>query len=323
VETTLVKIRSPEVRLEAVREVARRLIAKGEAKSATGIAGRVGSPDEVAELTAVIGLELLAAGLAQESGDAAALALQRHLAPPPVEATEPDEAATKPKEASGKRGPAPASLIALWVALNRRDAEAKFPPDAPTGAGAEHELAAGYAEGLGYKGERDRARAAVRTTDPAGRIEALVGLAAASLSQNQVEGARGDLEEALNILEKEQRVSAFVLLRLVQLRVRAGMSDRLKPAAAAISDKDVRGRAQLEIVRGRLAATSEVGDEAVLQDLDKNSPSYALALEALARHNARVDGPRAARAQVDGWQPEKNRPFGYVGVALGARDARR
>jgi hypothetical protein len=57
--------------------------------------------------------------------------------------------------------------------------------------------------------------------------------------------------------------------------------------------------------------------------VDRDSSAHALALEAVARHNARVDGARTARNAVDGWGEGKLRPFGYAGVALGSRDARK
>jgi hypothetical protein len=211
-----------------------------------------------------------------------------------------------------------AALLAFFVALERRDA---FLPPPPTGVGMPQVVAAGYAEGLGRRGSRDQARAAVKTTSTDGQVLALVGLAAAQVGQDQTDAARADLEEALGILGKTRDVPSATLFRLVRVGVQAGMTDPLVAAARAIPDKDTRGRALLEIVRGRLAPLKGRADDSVLEGLDKESPTYALALAALARHNARVDSPKVMGNSVDGWE-EKARPFGYVAVALGSRDAR-
>lgn len=329
---TLVKIRGREARAEAVREVSRRLLARGEGRRAVGLAGQVGAGDEMVELTALIGLELLAARQTQDAGTAAEMALRRFQEPPPGEAgepVEPGEGPAKPKEpAATRKAVPPATLTALWVALERRDAATKFPPDPPTGAGALPALVVGYAEGLGYRGERDRAHGLTKFTQSDGQVEALVGLATGLLALDQVEAARAELREALTILDRETgtkplRAAGWPLLRLVRAGVRAGLADDLKPAAGAIWDRELRGRAQLEILRSRLATTAARVDDAVAQEVDPESPAHALALAAVARHNARVDSPKAARNAADGWEAGKHRPFGYVGVALGSRDARR
>lgn len=329
---TLVKIRRRAARAVAVREVSRRLIARGEGQRAVGLAGQVGAGEELVELTALIGLELLAARQNAAAEAAAEMALRRFQEPPPGEAgepVEPGENPVKPKEpAAARKIIPPASLLALWVALDRRDAAAKFPPDPPAGAGALPALVIGFAEGLGFRGERDRALGLIKLTRSDGQVEARVGLAAALLAQDQHETARAELLEALTILEMEPgtkplRAAGWPLLRLVRVGVRAGLSVELKPAAAAITDRELRGRAQLAILRGQLAGSAARVDETVAQDVELESPAHALALAAVARHNARVDSPKAARTATEGWEEGKHRPFGHVGVALGSRDARR
>ena len=51
-------------------------------------------------------------------------------------------------------------------------------------------------------------------------------------------------------------------------------------------------------------------------ELEKDTPAAALALEAIARHNAATGGAALLKS-IEEWQPEKVRPFGYVGIALG------
>lgn len=321
---TLLKMHYHDVRVEAVREVTRRLIARKEGRRAFVLPTQVGRPEEAAELTAVIGLELIAAKQMEDATALVELALRRYTEPLPAEAGEPVEAAApaddpsaKPRE-TVKKSPLSVALIAFFVALERRDA---FLPPAPTGVGMPQVIAAGYAEGLGYRGKRDEARAVVKTTSTDGRVLALVGLAAALVAHEQAEAARTDLEEALGLLDRSKDLSPATLFRLVRVGVRAGMTDALLPAAKAISDKDTRGRALLEIVRAQLAALKGRAEDAILDIIDKDTLAHSLALSALARHNARVDSPKTTRNSVDSWE-EKTRPFGYVGVALGSRDAR-
>ena len=334
VTQTLVKIRHPEIRVEAVREVSRRLIARGEGGHAPSVAAQAGGADEVPELIAVVGLELLAAKMTQEANATAELAIHRYLEPLSVESSEPGdpllatpESPEKPREPAKPRKPTlSAALIALWVGLDRRDEKANFPPPPPTAAGSAPLIVVGYAQGLGYRGERERARSLIKITTTAGKVEALAALAAAEVAAGQLEAARADVEEALALLEKEvsfKQVAPPVLFRLVRVGTQCGLTDALKPTATALADKDMKGRAQLAILRARLTAANTRLDESALHDVvDRETAAYALALEALARHNARVEGPRTARTAVDGWETSKQ-PFGWIGVALGSRDLQR
>jgi 4-amino-4-deoxy-L-arabinose transferase-like glycosyltransferase len=164
---------------------------------------------------------------------------------------------------------------------------------------------------------------ALRTLIPA--AAALAVLAAVAVETGKGDAARQDVAEAAKLASPDlaATVSPWVFWRLVRAGVRAGVAEQAEGVARAIADPVLRGRAQLEVLRGRLAATQGPADESLAQTMDKNTPAHGLALEALARHNARFGSASAVQKAVDGWDDERLRPFGYIGVALGLQDKTR
>jgi hypothetical protein len=118
---------------------------------------------------------------------------------------------------------------------------------------------------------------------------------------------------------KLPEVSPWLLYRLVRLGVAAGMDDKALALAKQIPSLDLRGRAELEVLRARLAKMNTVADDTQLQVVEKNTPAYALAIEAWTRHNARAGGTAVLKS-VEAL-PEKERRFGYIGTVLGLQDA--
>ncbi len=114
-----------------------------------------------------------------------------------------------------------------------------------------------------------------------------------------------------------------MLLRLVQNAIRTGLATEVDDIIPMINDPDLRGRAKLEVLRFRLASMAsmqkEVDDMGMLDMVDKGALDFGLAHELIARHNARLGGP-GFRKTVEGWQTDKLRALGNIGIALGLQD---
>jgi hypothetical protein len=91
--------------------------------------------------------------------------------------------------------------------------------------------------------------------------------------------------------------------------------------ARLIPDPGLRGRAELEILRSRLAGTRDRADESLLEGFAKGTVAEGLAREMLARHNARFGSSRDMQKAVDNWEPEWQKALGNAGLALGSQDA--
>src|SRR5205807_2059285 len=102
----------------------------------------------------------------------------------------------------------------------------------------------------------------------------------------------------------------------------AGMEEKALSVAKRIGDPDLRGRAQLAVLKNRLEKSKSEADESLLQLVEKNTPAHGLALEIWARHNARLR-PTEAQKSVERWESEGDRRFGYIGIVLGLQDAGR
>lgn len=317
-EQSLRRILLPDVRAEAVRAVCRSLIGHKQERRAGALAGRVSGVGESDELLAVAGLELLQSGNTAAADRLAQDALHAFLNPPPPPtpdnaARDPLEADFGPKEAPPpKDAPAavpPASLVALLTALDRREAtEIRQKEPSPVG----------YAQGLAHRdlpAARDQAARAGQASD---QFRALVGIAAARESNPAPE----DLDKAAALVEGGLRetVTPGQLRRLMQLGARAGSGDRMEKAAREVKDGDLRAWAQLELIRARLAGSRDKIDPALADGIEKGRLAHALALLAVARHNAKHEG--SAPAGIDGWE-ENLRAFGHAGAALGMQDRRR
>lgn len=335
-QRTLVLLNAPEARSEAQREVGRQLILKGQGTMAIALLRRLEGGDQVPELLAMMGLEMLPVDrkTAEELADRS---FQLYVPPPPPPAPQPEPPDEPPPPANGdgqapaalpagmsnegqveKRLPLPSSLVSLMLALNKSDKIRQLQPTKDALEGDAGAYALGYADGQARLGKMDVARQAVKNLAATDRLKALVTLAATAQA-NQA-GDKADLESAFRLVGKDakanQAFSSWQLLRLVQLANRAGLADRASTLAAAIPDLQLRGRAQLDVLRTKLASTPGKAEESWAEEVDKQSPAHALAWEAIARHNTHYLGSRATLKAVESWQPETLRPLGYVGVAL-------
>jgi hypothetical protein len=289
---TLRAMRLEEMRREALRQVSRRLIDLGAADQVLGLAANVAPvgedpSGERSELTAVAGIELLRAK-------------QQPLAERALEQASPtaEEGAVPP--------PRKANVIALAIALGKQDPA--------TFKGDEEEVAVGQAQGLALKGQMDLGRKiATAAQSNVNRFRALTALAYAASA-----GEAADVEAAMQLAENNlrgQREPGLDELRLTYVALKAGMDpQKLEGLAAAIVDPQLRGRAQLALLKARLAQTKGAAEESLADAVEERSLSRGLAREALARHNARAD--KSTAKTVADWREPFN-VFGSIGAALG------
>jgi hypothetical protein len=307
---TAPKIETPEASADFLRRVSRELIAKGrlaEAEAVPQIA--LGNP--TAEQTAQVGVEMLRADQKEPAKRLAARLLQPYQAK-----------TARPDAQAGPLGP---NQIALAVALElpvKTDrvevpiAEAALKDPYP-------EVREGNALGLACQGKWDQARQVANSPGSAPvRLEAL--LAVAELADGkELEHCKPALVEALTLRAKELAATPqtpWLLLRLARLAGHVGLNeqhDLVKPLLDGISDKDLRARARLELLRGEIADSH--ADVASLNEKAKQADSPIM-LEVIARHLARQRSSSDVMDMVDRWEPRTAQPLGIIGAALGEQD---
>jgi hypothetical protein len=316
VRRTLQGFVSLEARTEALQRVGRQLIRKGQANLAESLAAVFGGNSrDLPEMLGLVGLELIQEGQPGPAGTLAASALQAV------------------KAETGRRLPAPA-LVALLVALGQeKQAEESLgvAPPRPDAKSPEYEVRLGYALGWACLGKWDEARNLAGLTATQGpaleRVYALVAVAGVAAAKNSDE-ARRCLESALGVVEKELQGKSgdpWVLYRLVEQASRTGLAERVKVIAGnpvLIPDAGLRYRAQVEVLRGQLAAVPEGNEARLTEEISQETP-HPLRVELLARHNANHGNSAAVLKLIDAWDKENLRPFGYAGVALGMQDGTR
>jgi len=283
----------PGARVAALREVCRQLASNGEAQTAGALAMRsLDQGDPVRpEGLAQVGLDMIQADRPTAEQIAQRLEIGETVAP---------------------------SQLALYRALNQEEKLTAVQPLIPEGDVA---AAFGQALALAYQGKIDEARTRIRgAASPQLHLLALVALAVAN---PQPESAAEDVKEAADVIERDLKgkgIPPWLLHQLVQVGVRANLSDRLKQLAAALPDASLRGPIQFKLLRARLKATKDKADDGWAEEGvgKQNSVAYGLAREAIARHNARQDSG-VAKA-VTGWE-ESVQPFGMIGAVLGMQDA--
>jgi hypothetical protein len=305
VKATLGHISSAAGRLHALRLVSLKLIERGRSADAIQLAAQAApsksaeDPEaayETPEALAVVGIELFRAGL---KDDAAKLSL-RASGPYAVEGDKP------------ARPPLSPSAVALALALGK-------PEPQPGKAKEDKELyAAGRAAGLALKGETSMARDVPRGPAEA-RFHVLVMLAEAT-------GEAADVDAAAALLDGEVKADqpgmAWLVYRLAVVAAGQGQFDRVLKLAEQVADPGLKGWAQVEAVRARLArhgTKGQAGDSA-LEGIGNGALPQALAREALARHNGQLDYSGTIKA-VEGWD-EAARPFGVLGAVLGEQDTK-
>jgi hypothetical protein len=265
------------------------------------------------ELDALVALELARAG---------DMAAAKEKATPLLK---PYETETAKKEELAKRPVLGPNVLALAVALEQKIHAERITVPASEAALKDPfpEIRLGYARGWSCQGKWAPARQiAAAPGNAALRFEALVDVATFAEVKSPKD-AESAVQAAFTIWRDELQaspVSPWLLLRLVRLGAPSARPEDMQRVAEAISDADLRSRARLEITRARLAALD--GPDTDGFEKEAKSPSNALILEALSRHNARYNSSSSLIREIDQWDP-RFRPFGYIGVALGQQGAHR
>lgn len=309
IQQTLGHVVTPAGRSHALRQLTRRLIARGHADDAVALARapRGEKPPEEAdaeavayegpESLAVVGLEFFRAKQTDKAAKLADEASRPYQQPPDAKL----------------RPPLAPSAVALCLAVGKPE-----PQPGQAKEDKERHLL-GRAVGLALKGDVAAAREVPKELpkdSPDWQFRALATIA-------DTTGEAADLDAAVAFLDQEGKdhpVSPWLVFHLVEAAAKLGQADRALHLAERISDPGLRGRAQLEVVQLRLGTKSRA-DDGALADIGSELITQALAREALARHNARYDNYAAAVKSAEGWD-ETVRPFGLLGAVLGEQDAK-
>jgi hypothetical protein len=302
VRSALTSIANREARLDAVRNVLRGLLARGQGERVLPLTAQVyAAPGaDRQEGLAAAGLEFLGAGRAADAEKALQQALEPFREPEPPE--------WRP------------AVVALHAALKGEGPVGpKSPKDLrkPKGVNELEDYAGGLAEGLARAGKWKEAReAADEPRAVAAKVRGLLALA--EVAAETKKGEMTDAEAALRLLggldSRSRRNLTWPLLRLAR-RADSGLSEEQRQAlVGAVPNAGLRAWGQLVLLRERLASGKETADVALTDKIDPQSLSFLVAREELARHNVRRDGGWADT--VDKWE-ENPRAFGSVGVARG------
>jgi predicted Zn finger-like uncharacterized protein len=315
IRQTVQGIGSTEAFSEAMRRLTPLLLERGQDAVARALSHS--KQTDVAEITALVGLELLRA-----KDEKAAL--------------EQATAAQTAYDGQPVKNSIPISLVALWLALGKTDkatalaprpgTKSKPPVDpvVPAKEPQDEGSAAilGWVSGLALHGDWAAARKiANEAPTPEVRLAALVILGTLA-ADSDADNARKDVGEALDLVEagNAKRPSPWDLYHLALLGARLGRTSDAPLVARAIPDAVLRGRAQLECFRRVLAENDGMMDATQLGQVDKGTPAYGLAVEALVRHNIRISGDRSADGIINSLE-EAYKPFGQMGLALGIQDS--
>jgi hypothetical protein len=303
VRRTLQEIKSPEARLLGLRQVESKLINLNLPNFAARLPDAVLDPNDPHRAEALAQYGLLIIDQKEQANVQATQALQ---ASKPVKKNEKELAVSLP-----------ASLIALLVALDRKDVKELTPPKSNPPLDAR----VGYTWGLAYRGQLGEARTLATSEGPAShQLQALIALVDALVDKKadievDLKAAIERVEPALK--EKEANVSPWMLYRLVQLGARGGKADQVSKVTGLIPDPELRNRADLEIA---LATLPSSNPDEKLNDLAGHKPPCRHGLLVLARHNTRYGSSSTVSKTVEAWEPDL-RPLGFAGIALGMQDS--
>jgi len=299
---TLRHVSSSWGRLNALRAVTRKLTSRGHTEDAVKLArqprspGGAGAdtlPNEAQEALAAVGAELFRARQKDLAGRLAEQAAASYLG------AKPD---TQP--------PLGPWVVALCVATGKPE------PKPGKEKGDADMLAVGRAVGLALKEEEAGARNQ-QIASPEAHFMALVILA--SITRDPA----ADVAAAAALLEGDlnaQAVSPWLVYHLVEVAARTVPADRALRLAEHVRDPGLKARAHFEVVRARLEAAKDQAGDNVLDGIGNDPLLQALAREALARHNGRLNYGVTIKA-VEAWD-DAVRPFGTIGAVLGEQDAK-
>jgi hypothetical protein len=231
-----------------------------------------------------------------------------------------------PKESVEKATPVRAQEIALWLALENPTNAAEVLPKAESPERSLIERI-GYAEGFARLGQWDKAKERMKKPGPVkDRFQACLAVADIA-SRDQASEARSCIEEAHGLVHKGKfkdtsiPVSLWDRFNLARVAARAGLGDKARQLAEELQLPDpLRGRISLEILRTQLAGKKGQAEQTWDNSAPDNTVARALAVLAVARHKARYGSSSAVLEEVEALEPERVRPFGYLGVVLASQD---
>jgi len=311
-QRTLSLIAAPEARAAALRQVTQKLLPKKLVEQAPRLLG--GGDGDQGE-TAVLGLELWRLGQTQPATAMADLLLRNR--------AQARDKEPKDKDNKQKGKPPSPALVALCVVLKKPQEEMdKLKP----AFGDQFSWHLGQIQGLAMLGQFEKARGEKDNLKDLDLLYAFAVLAEAGADKNATSNT--DLDDAAKWVEGQDKPAqwsaapnrpdpSWVLFRLTQLAIAAGKPDLASTFAAAVPDQQVLGRAKLEILRDKLAKSPGMAEESWANDLEM--PALGPAKEAIARHNAKIQGGDILKV-IARWPEDNLRPFGFVGAALGLQE---
>ena len=222
-------------------------------------------------------------------------------------------------------------LLAQWVAFahdpNMQDKKANvkaeaakaLPPPNP-----EQRLdgftRTAYAEGLAREGNlAEGLTIAQAPGKPQDRMQAALAVAKVAKDKSPAESG---LKFALDLANGDLKdiVPPWLALQLVQATLRANLIDQAKEIAKKLP-ADFKSWAELEIFQATLAKNQGLAQASEVEQIgDPNSLARALAWEAWARHNTRLDFKNDVDLALETLSDQRFRPFIEVGIALGVQD---
>lgn len=299
-----------EARALAARRVARQLVKPGQVQMLVDTLHAGFAENEIPEIRGQLGLILL------QSGDQEGA---RQLAE--------DTKTLLTAMEAGSASPSPASLQALWLALEP-------PISSPTITSA---------PGPGEPSEVSRLafsllKAVQKQPDEAMQIAGRPGkgdarLKALAYAAEFTENQAPLVDKAAELLAAEQQKkdsaqlpSGIVLARLAMMAASAGQPDKAEQFTKVILDEGLREWTRAEVLHGQLerdrAREAKEEDAPLPDDLKKYRIGHAWARFQIARHNAARTQDRAlAQKYSQSWPGNVIPSFGHAGVALGIQDA--
>jgi len=289
-----------DMRAHACRVLTHRLAKRNHISGAVQVANRIAMPDEQAEMMAVVGLELLALGMRDKAEELASRA------------------------SAGGANENATSLIALWMALSGQDAtdeQKKLAAEKIRAIGAtpgkEVTVSAtariGFSEGLARQGNIPAARElAWRSGKAEDRLRAGAGVAAVTKEAADLEACLAHIQAEL----KDRVVGSWLLLRLVEVSNAANRIDLSQKFADLIKDPGLKAWAQYEVVRKKALESDAVDFEAAQAVGDSDKLGQAMAIAVVARQKAKSGSRGKVFKEINRWQDEKIKPFGFAGIAL-------
>jgi tetratricopeptide (TPR) repeat protein len=214
--------------------------------------------------------------------------------------------------------------VALLVALrNPEKASSILPaPKAPAIA----DLATRLVHDAGWKKQPDLTYARgfflKADKDPvADRLQCLLSVAATAFDRDNTDEARICVSKATELIVangKETASAPWLVLEWGLLALQTEQDGEFQKLVRALREPALRGRLELAKYRLQAQESKELSEESWRQAVpDKSVLAHGLALQAYARNRARNGSGSEVLAAIDSVEPERIRPLGFAGVAMG------